>query len=288
MSKIALVMSEGGVRCAYSVGAILALVEKYNLTQPDFVIGASGSTGTLAYFTAGQYESIKNIWENLLCTKNFISLARFWRIMDIDYLIDQIFKKQDPLNINAIKSSSVGLYIMLTDSETGESKYFAQTDIDIFEALRASNAMPVFFNKSVIINGRPFIDGALSFHLEDGIKLAKDLGAEKIIAINNKNESLKGILSYWIYAIFQKTKIRQAMLKNRPKFEHDKSVFLLNGCKKIPIGTLDNDQKRIKETIKLGYEDVANNQNLQEFLKNLPPKTKISYDFASGFRPLKT
>lgn len=267
MSKIAIVMSEGGVRCAYSVGVVLALVEKYNLTKPDFVIGASGSTGTLAYFTAGQYESIKNIWENLLCTKKFISLSRFWRIMDIDYLIDQIFKKQEPLNIDAIKSSPIGLYIMLTDSKTGEPKYFPQTTIDIFEVLRASNAMPVFFNKSVIINGRSFIDGAISFHLEDGIKLAKDLGASKIIAINNKNDSFKGRLSYWIYAIFQKEKIRKAMLKKRSHIEHNENVFFLNGCNKIPIGTLDNNQKGIKETIRIGYEDTVNNEYLKEFLK---------------------
>src|SRR3990167_2695216 len=74
--KIAIVASEGGMSCAYSVGAILALVEKFDLVNPYLVIGSSGSTGTFAYYVAGQYKSIRNIWENLLPSKKFISWLR--------------------------------------------------------------------------------------------------------------------------------------------------------------------------------------------------------------------
>ena len=62
MKKVAIVGYEGGVSCAYFVGVILALVEKFNLTHPYLVIGSSGSTGTLAYYVAGQYESIRKIF----------------------------------------------------------------------------------------------------------------------------------------------------------------------------------------------------------------------------------
>ncbi|MCX6800136.1 MAG: hypothetical protein NT091_03250 [Candidatus Falkowbacteria bacterium] len=53
MKKIAIVGSEGGMSCAYFVGVVLALVEKFNLTDPHIVIGSSGSTGTLAYYVSG-------------------------------------------------------------------------------------------------------------------------------------------------------------------------------------------------------------------------------------------
>ena len=55
MSKIAIVTSEGGMSCAYSVGVILGLIDKYKLTDPDIVIGASGSSGFLAYLVTKQY-----------------------------------------------------------------------------------------------------------------------------------------------------------------------------------------------------------------------------------------
>ena len=111
-SKIALITSEGGMSCSYSVGAIFGLMEKFNLIKPDIVIGSSGSTGTLAYYVAGQYNSIKNIWENLLSTDEFISFSRFKKIIDIDYLIDNIFKKQDKLDTDAIYQSKINFLIV--------------------------------------------------------------------------------------------------------------------------------------------------------------------------------
>jgi len=139
--KIAIVASEGGMSCAYFFGVISALVEKFNLINPYLVIGSSGSTGTFAYYVAGQYESIRNIWENLLPSKKFISLLRLHKMMDIDYLVDDIFKKQDVLDVEKVKLSKIKLFISATNIETGALEYFGnQTDVDIFEALRASSA----------------------------------------------------------------------------------------------------------------------------------------------------
>ena len=80
MSKIAIVTSEGGMSCAYSVGVILGLIDKYKLTDPDIVIGASGSSGFLAYLVTKQYKEGQNIWANLLSTKKFISFSRWNKI----------------------------------------------------------------------------------------------------------------------------------------------------------------------------------------------------------------
>ncbi len=268
MEKLAIITSEGGMRCAYSVGVILALVEKYHLKKPDFVIGASGSTGTLSYFVSGQYKSIKNIWENLLSTEKFISAYRLEKVMDIDYLVDEVFRKEDPLNVAAVKSSSIELFIMLTDVESGKPVYFSQKEVDIFEALRASSAMPVFFNKSVSINGRKYIDGAISFHLEDGVALAKKLGATKIIAINNRNRSLISRLSEWMYFLSQNKMIRQAMRRPRLDIKDDASVFLIQPLSKLPVSTLDNNKKRLKQTIRIGYMDASRNTSLSKFLES--------------------
>ena len=79
MKKIAIVASEGGISCAYSVGAILALVEKFDLVNPYLVIGSSGCTSTFAYYVAGQYKSIRNIWENLLPSRLREDCLRSWR-----------------------------------------------------------------------------------------------------------------------------------------------------------------------------------------------------------------
>jgi hypothetical protein len=47
--------------CSYGAGAMTALIEKFNVTNPDIVIARSGSAGTGSYFVSKQYNSIKNI-----------------------------------------------------------------------------------------------------------------------------------------------------------------------------------------------------------------------------------
>ena len=103
--KIALILSGGGMAASYNFGALLALVEKYQFISPDIVITGSGSAGTASYYIAGQHNS--NIWGDLLSTKKFINFLRFWKIIDIDYLIDEIFKKQDPLQSEKIHQSKI-------------------------------------------------------------------------------------------------------------------------------------------------------------------------------------
>lgn len=242
MTKIGIVASEGGMKCAYSVGAILGLVEKYNLTDPHVVVGSSGSTGTLAYYVAGQYRGIRNIWENLLSTRKFVSLWRLYRIMDIDYLIDQVFKKQEPLDVNAIESSKIKLFIAATDVKIKKAKYF-DNHSDIFEALRASCAIPIFYNKQVWINGRNYTDGALSADFAYNIKKAFEESADKVI----------GIYNIYPFKSFE------------PAYDNDR-LIVIQPSSKLPVSTLNNNQEAIKKTIRMGYQDVINNEKLENFL----------------------
>lgn len=100
----------------------------------------------MSYYVAQQYESIRNIRINLLSTKKFINPRRVHKIIDIDYLIDDIFKKQDPLDVHAIYQSSITYAISMTDVETGIVEYLSNKDsIDIFEIMRATKAMPFFY-----------------------------------------------------------------------------------------------------------------------------------------------
>ena len=266
--KIGIVTSEGGARCAYAAGAILALVEKYDLTEPYLVMGSSGSTGTLFYYISGQYQAIKNIWENLLSTRKFVSFFRFWRIMDIDYLIDHVLKKENKVSEDEIKFSPIKYDLADTNKRTGEFRYFHNgDDVDIFEALRASSAMPVAYNKSVLIEGAEYIDGSLSADLQQNILSAQSKGAEKIIAIDNADDSWWSIDLLELYANFfdkaVKKKVEEGIALKHKKYGD--SVFLIKP-EKLKIGTLDNRQSRLKQALAQGYEDTANNPHLMDFL----------------------
>jgi predicted patatin/cPLA2 family phospholipase len=272
MKKVAIVTSGGGMSCAYISGALLALAKEYGLVEPYAVIGGSGSAGALAYFTAGQYESRLDIWSELLTTKRFISLARPHKVMDINYLIDEVFKKQSPMDIEKIKKSKTKLLISATDFETGKPRYFSNTD-DIYEALRASKAIPVIFNRTVTIDGRKYIDGQISSPLYNNIKKAKEEGAEKIIAIDTSNKIRSVKLLFKIYSFFVGKDLRKCFnkylaKKKKNNITKDDYIMYIKPSIKLPTSLLNNTKESVKRTISVGYDDIANNKELRYFLEN--------------------
>ena len=273
MEKIAIVTSEGGLSCAYSVGALLALVEKYHFTEPAFVIGSSGSTATLAYYVAKQYPSIKNIWENLLSTKKFLNRFRLFKIMDIDYLIDDIFGKQDKLDTQAVRNSAIKFYIGATEVN-GQPIYFSnQGDVPILEALRASSAMPVIFGKRVKINDKYYIDGSWANNLEKNIQKARELGATKIIVINNRNTTLTTRLFLKTYQLFVNKGLRSAIQKYIADESYAPSgsdIILITPKTRLPTSTLDNNKNHIIKTMRMGYEDACSNSELRQIVDKSP------------------
>src|SRR3989338_10270539 len=112
----AIVCSGGGMRSAHGAGFLYALATQLGLTAPDVMVGSSGDAGNVLYFSAGQYESLKRIWTELLSTPKFISPLRFWRVMDINYLVDTVFKEQERLDTDALGLSAIRWFVSIEDS----------------------------------------------------------------------------------------------------------------------------------------------------------------------------
>ncbi len=266
MKKVAIIGSEGGMSCAYFTGAILALVEKLNFTDPYMVVGSSGSTGTLAYYVARQYGSIKNIWQNLLPSKKFVSFWRLGEIMDIDYLIDEIFKKQDPLDTRSVKESKIKFFVSVTNVNNKKIEYVSnKDDVDIFEALRASNAAPVVYNKLVRIKRNLYIDGAIEAPLDVNIKKAKQEGAEVIIAFDNSHHDFfsKNLLRF--FSLFLGKYVREKVWSYTRETRHnykDKNILIIKPGVRLFSGTLDNTREHIIKTMRIGYNDVVHKADI--------------------------
>lgn len=248
--------------CAYFAGAVLALIEKVNLTDPYIVIGSSGSTGTLAYYVSRQYKSIRNIWQNLLSTNKFISFFRLREIMNIDYLIDDVFKKQDILDVKEIKKSDIKFFISVTNIDNEKIEYFNNKDgADIFEALRASNAAPVVYNRIVKINNNRYVDGAIEAPLCVNIAKARQEGAEVVIAIDDSNHNFTSTALLKLYSLFTNKHFRKRVklyFKESEYNNNDKNVLVIKPSVRLPTGILDNKREHIIKTIQIGYDDIIN------------------------------
>jgi len=270
--KLALVTSGGGTECAYSAGAILALAENYILKDPDIIIGGSGSTVALSYYISGQYESIRNIWINLLDTNKLIDVFRINKILDIDYLIDTIFKKQDVLNSKKVYASKSLYLIAATNSKTGKLEYFSNKDgTNIFENMRASMALPIAYNKTVRIKGKQFCDTPISSSIELNVKKAIDLGANKIIVINNEYipPIMGSLFEAWLFLKnkhFKKNYNNESKLQKNFNLLQNVKLLYIAPKKKIKTEILDSNKKHIKSTFEQGYKEILENKELKKFL----------------------
>ena len=283
--KTCIVAEGGGLRASYGVGVVKALIEKFHITSVDMAIATSGSAGTPAYYAARQFDSIINIWTNLLSTWKFVSFRNVLfgnPILNVDYLIDVVFKQQDRLDIEALKSGPTELVIPVTNYNTGEAKYFSNRDaVDFFEVLRATKAIEIFYGKSVEIAGQKYVDGALSVPI--GITKAIAAGATDIIVISTRPKGFRrshSTLERFITRLFTggcpeglKQRIRgypdtynSVMdIVGKEIETGERNIFLIQPQSEVAAGRLDNSREKLIRSIEQGYDDACQRAELSLF-----------------------
>ncbi|QQR80142.1 MAG: patatin family protein [Deltaproteobacteria bacterium] len=182
--KRALIVEGGGMRGSHSCGALMALVEN-GFWEFEVVAATSAGACTSAFLVSRQFDMLPKIWTEHLHGTRFINYRNLTRrsssLMDLDYLIDQVFANTAPLNTQAIQESSTQFYIVATHCKTGKPKYFEGHTDPILPALKASAALPIAYRQPVIIENDSYIDGGLS----DAIPIQKAIeeGCEEIFVL---------------------------------------------------------------------------------------------------------
>ncbi len=268
---LALILGGGGMRCAYGAGVLLALGENFDVREPYVGIASSGSAGSFSYYLSEQYEQLKKAWEGLLCRKRVINPFRFWKIFDIDYLIDEIFKKEERLDLEKLNSKKTRFFISATNAKTGQLEYFLANNngSDIFELMRASKSMPIFsgYGKRVCLGKGEYLDTYDNFLLGDNVRKAANEGARKAVVIKNgeSDRFVRMVFNFWFK--FQAKDFRKTFLSyfNR-EAEKGIDVFYLSPKKGLEINTLEHDGRVLKRALEQGYEDTSRNEELKKFL----------------------
>jgi predicted acylesterase/phospholipase RssA len=94
-------------------------------------------------------------------------------VLDIDYLFDQVVTTDKPLDVAKVLASPSKFFVALIDKRTGEAIVVEKTTAStpLLQVLKAATSMPVFYNRTVEVDGRPCMDGGLiiPFPLEQAI-----------------------------------------------------------------------------------------------------------------------
>jgi len=160
---IGLVVQGGGMRGVYSMGALAALEEMGFGQCFDHVAGSSAGALNGAYFITGQARYGVETYIHHLTKRSFVNPFRLKKMVDIDYLVDHIGKQARPLHIHKLLSARTMLHVSLTECANGQTRYVTNRTpgIDLWEAFRASAAMPILYNKAVKVGDELYVDGSL-------------------------------------------------------------------------------------------------------------------------------
>ncbi len=269
MSKIAIIGIGGGMRSSHGAGFLYALATELQVTNPDIVIGSSGNSANLLYYATqrkDQCEAMKKIWTELLSTPKFISFLRFWRIMDIDYLIDTVFKKEAKLNVEALQNSAIEYYISVVNAKDGSVRYIKKEDkIDTFEILRTTKALPFFYDKKISMPWGRYLDGAVGNTTQDHVDYAVMMGADRILLIDNSSvESFLWKVLVGLYALFTPHKLRKKIFRKvltKSTYKTPEGVNIVYIHKNdLPVRIASKGKDKLRNSFELGIQDALNNE----------------------------
>ena len=164
VSPVGLVVQGGGMRGVYSM-AVLAAFEEMGWTRCfDHVAGASAGAMNGAHFITGQAGYGVETYIDYLSNRKFIDFFRLKKLVDLDYMIDDLVRHVRPFNLPALLEASTELHIALADAEDASVHYVTNRseNVDLWEAFRATGALPILYNRFVKVGDRLYLDGSLS------------------------------------------------------------------------------------------------------------------------------
>ena len=188
---LGLVVQGGGMRGVYSM-AVLAAFEEMGWTRCfDHVAGASAGAMNGAHFITGQARYGVETYIDYLSNRKFIDFFRLRKLVDMDYMIDDLVRHVRPFNLPALLEASTELHIALADAEDASVHYVTNRseDVDLWEVFRATGALPILYNRFVKVGDRFYLDGSLS----DGLPLPRllALGCRYIVVVLTKPLSFR-------------------------------------------------------------------------------------------------
>ena len=190
--KTGIVDVGGGMRGIYAAGVL-----DYCMDQGiafDLGIGVSAGSANLASYGAGQRGRNYQFYTEYAFRKQYMSLENFVArksYVDLDYVYGTLScaDGENPLDYAALRDNPMEFYVVATEAETGQARYFGKSHIhqDDYSIMKASSAIP-FVGGPYTVGGTAYYDGALSDPVP--VEKAFQLGCDRVVLILTKPEHL--------------------------------------------------------------------------------------------------
>ena len=258
------------MRGTYTAGVLEAFAENVRSYDFDFVVACSAGACTAASFLAGQPRRNRTVYLDYLAGRKFIRWYRFLNggdVMDIDYLTDEVHGKLCPLDLEALRRNPIPLHIGVTDAETGVVRYLNNHEDDLLTALRATCALPLFYRRPVVYQGRRYVDGGVG----DPVPILKALalGAKEVVVVLTSSIENRGARKWWApignRLLSTASGVRKALNERHRRYQEAAAVLtappsesrmvVLRPSRPLGVGRATRDREKLELACDLGYED---------------------------------
>jgi len=262
---LAIILSGGGMRCAYAIGVLMALIEVHGI-MPGIISGLSGSLAPIIYFLLGRFKEMRD-WPNQIKDKKFINFWRLLRVripIDVPYAVDR-WMADAPELAEAIATSRTKLILPATvlPEKSGDPEtrcWFRNEDFrnharELMIALQSTS-------QSVRVGKRNCADACFTTSLTDLMAEVLREGANQVVVVDNSVSPV----SRWTAPIMRVLARGEGpMGKLAWKFRHEEpiipkssTVHVLRRRQDLPVEhMMDNEPEHYWQSIMMGYRDCA-------------------------------
>lgn len=255
------------MRGAYAAGAIVQIFDQGE--RFDAIWATSSGAASCAYGIANQREGI-DIWRQHLHGRRLVHPSRLvfgGPALDLHYLIDEVFGKRVPLDLEAVRRSSVPLMVPVTNVDNGAVEYFDLRREEPLEVLRAAMSLPGAVLTPVEIRGKRYVDGGVIDQLP--IEKALEAGATDIVVVMTRPSGFSprptNRIGVWLASrkfpgLRESVRGRHVLLaRTLDLIAHPPpgvTVTVIRPSKPLPVSRWTTKQRKLLQAIERGIEDA--------------------------------
>ena len=278
--KLGVIDVGGGYRGIYACGVLDYCMDQQ--IKFDLGIGVSAGSANLISYAANQVRRNYQFYTEYGMRKEYAGAKNFLKkgsYIDLDYCFGELSKAggENPLDYPAVARNPMEFYVVATEAETGNTKYFSKEDIaqDDYDPLKASSSIP-FINRPYVVNGTEYFDGALSDPVP--VDKAFQLGCDKVVLLltkpedeirnSHKDDKLAHMIHHHYPYAAQKLHQRAALynweVAMAKVYAKEGRVLIVAPDDTCGVSTLTRDKELLDQLYKKGYAD---GNKITEFLK---------------------
>jgi len=284
LSKVGLVLEGGANRGIFTAG-VLDCLKEHNIYLPYVVSVSVGTCNAIDYISrqVGRTRTCmipkgRNIppicWRNIFTKKSIINL---------DLVFDEYPNHLVPFDYETFWSSDIVSEYVVTNCLTGKAEYFSPPESrnakKLMDICRASCSMP-YLLPEIFLDGVPYLDGGCADPIP--FKHAIKQGYEKNIVVVTREKGyyledkarwmlrLESLLyrKYpdFVQLISDSNRRYREILTEMNTLERQGKLLVIRPTK-VLVSRLDNNEKRLENFYKQGY-DIAKNRlvEIQQFI----------------------